>query len=177
MAGMRAADVYGCGEFPDRHRPSRTRVGPRCSPRAPLRETTLKNVPRSQTRLAARTRAASERCRLMHELSTTTYLMELAVSKALEAGAKRIIRIHVVVGDSSGLIAHSMSFYFEHLRRGTMAEGAQLCFRTVPTRLRCRDCCVEFAPAGDRWNCPRCGELSVVRLQGGEALLESLEVE
>jgi len=113
----------------------------------------------------------------MHELSMTGRLMQLAISKAQEAGARRILCIHVVVGDSSGLVADYMSFYFEHLTKGTMAEEARLSFRTIPTKLQCRDCRIEYRPNGDRWECPGCGGLSVVRLQGGEALLESLEVE
>jgi len=113
----------------------------------------------------------------MHELSMTERLMQLALSKAQEAGARRILCIHVVVGDSSGLVADYMSFYFEHLTKGTMAEEARLSFRTTPTKLLCRDCRIQYGPNGDRWECPRCGGLSVERLQGGEALLEALEVE
>ena len=49
----------------------------------------------------------------MHELSMTERLMQLALSKAQEAGARRILCIHVVVGGSAGLVPEIFSFFVE----------------------------------------------------------------
>ncbi len=107
----------------------------------------------------------------------TQRLLELALEKAKQAGAKKIVGIHVAVGDSSGLVPDSIAFYFDFLKEGTIAEKAELKFRTIPTVLRCRGCDVQFEAPRDDWRCPNCGEMTVERLQGGESYLESLEVE
>lgn len=113
----------------------------------------------------------------MHELGMTQRLLDLVLENAKEAGASRVVRINVAVGDSSGLVPDSIAFYFDYLKEGTIAEEAELHFRTIPTVLHCRECDLQFEADRERWSCPNCGGMSVDRLQGGDSHLESLEVE
>jgi hydrogenase nickel incorporation protein HypA/HybF len=107
----------------------------------------------------------------------TQRLLDLVLEKAQAAGAKKVVRIHVAVGDSSRMVSESIAFYFDFLKENTIAEGAELSFRTIPTVLHCRNCDLQFEASRDDWRCPNCGEMRVDRLQGGESYLESLEVE
>jgi hydrogenase nickel incorporation protein HypA/HybF len=113
----------------------------------------------------------------MHELGMTQRLMDLVLEKAEVAGATRVVRVNVAVGQSSGLVPDSIAFYFDYLKEGTIAEDAELHFRNIPTVLHCRECDLQFEVGRERWSCPKCRGMSVDRLQGGDSYLESLEVE
>jgi hydrogenase nickel incorporation protein HypA/HybF len=104
-------------------------------------------------------------------------MLTLALEQAERAGAGRITRIHLVVGEISGIVDESVQFYFDVVSRGTLAEGAQLAFERRPARLRCRACGHEFTlPHGD-WTCPACQAWGGEIIAGREATIESIEVE
>lgn len=107
----------------------------------------------------------------------TQRLLDLVLERAQQAGADKVVRINVAVGESSGMVPESIVFYFDFLKEDTIAQGAELSFRVIPTVLHCRNCDLQFEAPRDDWRCPNCGELTVNRLQGGESYLESLEVE
>ena len=52
--------------------------------------------------------------------------MSLALEKATEAQAKKIISINLVVGELSGVVGDCVQFYFDAISRGTIADGAKL---------------------------------------------------
>jgi len=113
----------------------------------------------------------------MHEASITESLLSLALEKAKEAQAKKIIRINLVVGELSGVVGECVQFYFDAISRNTIADGAALCFETKPTQIRCRKCQVVFSPADHEWSCPKCHEMGVEIVTGRECYMESIEVE
>lgn len=113
----------------------------------------------------------------MHELSVTQQVLDIAVNKAVEAGATAVKRINLVVGEMSSVVDDSVQFYFDFLAKDSIAKGAQLCFQRIPTRVRCRGCGHEYAPMGDTWACPQCRECDVEVIAGNEFYLDSIEVE
>jgi hydrogenase nickel incorporation protein HypA/HybF len=113
----------------------------------------------------------------MHEFSITESVLTLALEKANEADARKITRINLVVGDLSGVVPDCVRFYFEHISKDTMANGAELVFETVGTKLRCRNCNREFTPEGLEWLCPICHEGGIEITSGRECYMESIEVE
>lgn len=113
----------------------------------------------------------------MHEYSVTESLLELALGKAKEAGAGRITRVNLVLGELSGVVGECVQQYFEVLRRDTIAGGAVLSFDIKPTALKCRKCGKVFPPADHKWSCPDCREADVEIISGRECYLESIEVE
>ena len=113
----------------------------------------------------------------MHEFSITESVLNLAVEKAREADATRIIRIHMVVGELSGVVGECVQFYFDTFSKDTIASGAELCFETKPTLVRCSKCRTVFAPKDSNWTCPECQETGIEIVSGRECYMESLEVE
>ena len=113
----------------------------------------------------------------MHEGSIVESLLALAVENAQRAQASRIVTIHVVVGELSGVLEEAMEFYFGFLSKGTMAAGATLSFKRIPAQLRCRKCNHVFTPEKTDLHCPACGEMDVDIVAGRELYIESLEVE
>jgi hydrogenase nickel incorporation protein HypA/HybF len=112
----------------------------------------------------------------MHEYSITESLLSLALEKAREAKAGRIIRINLVLGELSGVVGECVQQYLEILGKDTMADGAELAFEMKPTTLRCRRCEKVFSPADHAWACPDCHEGNVEIISGRECYLESIEV-
>jgi hydrogenase nickel incorporation protein HypA/HybF len=113
----------------------------------------------------------------MHEASISESILSLALDKAQEAGAKKITRVNLVLGELSGVVGECAQMYFEVLGQKTIAEGAVLAFETKPTALKCRKCAREFLPADHNWACPDCRESNVEIISGRECYMESIEVE
>ena len=113
----------------------------------------------------------------MHELAVTQSMLDLALEYAGRAGAQRITRINLVVGEISGIVDESVQFYFDFVSKGTLAEGAQLAFERQPARLRCRACGHEFALQDGNWACPVCQAQGGEIIAGREFYMESIEVE
>ncbi len=113
----------------------------------------------------------------MHEASVVESLLALALENAERAQASRIVTIHVVVGELSGVLEDAMEFYFGFLSKGTIAAGASLSFKRVPAQLRCRRCNGVFTSEGVDLRCPTCHEVDVEIIAGRELYIDSLEVE
>ena len=113
----------------------------------------------------------------MHELGITENIVNIALAKAGEAQASRISQINVVIGEMSGFVADCIQFYFDFLRKDTIAQGALLHFESVPPQLRCRNCSAIFQPQDTLWSCPKCQGQSVEIFKGRELYIESMEVE
>lgn len=111
----------------------------------------------------------------MHELAITQSVLEIALRHA--DGAGRITRLNLVVGDLSSVMDDSVSFYWDIVSQGTIAEGATLHFERIRTGFRCNDCETDFEPDGRVFECPQCGGQSIQLVAGREFRLESIEVE
>ena len=113
----------------------------------------------------------------MHELGVTENIVNIALAKAGEAQASKIVQINVVIGEMSGFVPDCIQFYFDSLSKDTMAQEAVLHFESVPAQLRCRNCSSIFQPQDTLWSCPECGGQSVEIFKGRELYIESVEVE
>jgi len=71
----------------------------------------------------------------MHELSVAASILETALEKGRELA--RIDEIHLNLGCLMMLNPEQLSFGFEMLARGTIAEHAHLRFEVQKARLRC----------------------------------------
>jgi len=114
----------------------------------------------------------------MHELPVTQGILDLVLETARQAGAQRIVRVDLVIGDMSSIVDDSVQFYFDILSRGTPAEGAEMHFRRESAVATCPDC-------GHTWSvsppllpcCPACGGERPQVTGGKEFYVESIEVD
>ena len=113
----------------------------------------------------------------MHEYSITESMLSLALEKANEANASKITKINVVLGELSGVVDDCVQFNFNLLSKDTIADGAELSFTRVGTKLRCRQCEAIFPPQNHDWSCPDCREAKVEIIAGRECRIESIEVD
>jgi hydrogenase nickel incorporation protein HypA/HybF len=113
----------------------------------------------------------------MHELSIVESLLTLALGNAEKARARKIVSIHVVVGDYTGVVEDAANFYFGFLSKDTLAAGARIDYTHVPGQLRCRDCEILFPLQKHSYQCPLCTGKRVEIVGGRELYIENMEVE
>ena len=114
----------------------------------------------------------------MHELAVTQNIVDISLDAARAADAVRIRAIRVAVGALTGIAPDSVQFYFEFLRRDTLAADAHLEIEIVPARATCGACGAEFAvvPPLDGC-CPVCGGAPAQVVGGNDLLVASIEVD
>jgi hydrogenase nickel incorporation protein HypA/HybF len=113
----------------------------------------------------------------MHEFPITQNLLALALEHANRAGAARIVRLHLVIGELSSIVDDSIQFYWEFVTKDTLAEGSELVFQRVPGKLRCEACHETFVVDGIDYRCPSCGGTRTFVVDGQQFTLESIDVE
>jgi hydrogenase nickel incorporation protein HypA/HybF len=113
----------------------------------------------------------------MHELAITQSMLDLVLEQAEKAGAKEVGKINLVIGEMTGVVEQCVQFYFGFISRGTLAEGAVLSFKMIPTTARCRNCNKNFELKEFDWTCPHCQSNNIEIVAGKELFVESIEVE
>jgi hydrogenase nickel incorporation protein HypA/HybF len=113
----------------------------------------------------------------MHELAITQSMLDLVLEQAQNAGAKEVGKINLVIGEMTGVVDRSVRFYFDFLSRGTVAEGATLSFKVIPTTARCCKCGKDFRLGEFDWTCPHCRGNNIEIVGGKELFVESIEVD
>ncbi len=109
----------------------------------------------------------------MHELAITENILDITLK---HANGQKVTDLNLVIGQLSSVIDDSVQFYWDIISKGTLAEGAKLHFKRIPTELACRDCQNRFTPEPDNYVCPSCGSNRVMVVAGEEFFLESIEV-
>ena len=113
----------------------------------------------------------------VHELAITQTILATIVDEAEAAKAKTITSIDLVVGELSGVVTDCVQFYFDILKKDTIARDAQFNFTHIPARFRCRDCSTEFKTEDSYWVCPKCKGINIELIEGRDCYIESIEVD
>lgn len=111
----------------------------------------------------------------MHEYSIVASLLAHVQVEAARAGASRVHRLTVRVGELAGVDVELLKRAFEIFRARTVAEAAELAVTHVRARWGCPGCGQAILP-GERLRCPRCSTPARL-LEGDELVLERLELE
>lgn len=113
----------------------------------------------------------------MHEMAITQSLLQIALEKAGEVGARRIKSISLKIGRLTGYVPEAVEANFEIISPGTLAEGARLEIEWVPVACRCRDCGREYQAEIEDLRCPACRTPHFEITGGREMFIASMEVE
>jgi len=111
----------------------------------------------------------------MHEYYVTEQIVKIACETARQHNAPSIAEIHIVIGELTGIVSESLSFYFEALARDTAADGAVLHFIRQPVSRLCSACSTEFHGATS-FNCPACGTLGELINNGRAFYVDSVHL-
>jgi hydrogenase nickel incorporation protein HypA/HybF len=115
----------------------------------------------------------------MHELAVTESLLQVVLRHANESRAGKVVSVSVRIGGLSDLINEWVQRYFDHLSRGTIAEGAVIRIERIPTTFRCDECGHVF-PADPKTReairCPFCSSAELALVSGRECFVQQIEV-
>lgn len=116
----------------------------------------------------------------MHELPVTRSILGIVLKHAEENGVERVHTISLSIGALSDLESEWIQSYFDHLSKGTPAEGAKLKVSRSPLTFRCHRCPKEFDAAREELEnavCPECGSRDASVIGGTGYRVESMEAE
>jgi hydrogenase nickel incorporation protein HypA/HybF len=86
----------------------------------------------------------------MHEAGVAGRILEAVIERAVRAGATRVTEVELEAGEACGVSVDAVTFHWDEVARGSVAEGACLRFVPVadPAAFRLVAIEVEEAPAG-----------------------------
>jgi hydrogenase nickel incorporation protein HypA/HybF len=116
----------------------------------------------------------------MHELPVTKSILGIVLRHAEAQGVSRVLAVDLSIGALSDLEAEWLQKYFDHLAKGTPAEGAVLRVRRSPLTFLCDPCSVEFTATRDELEtacCPECGARDASVVSGTAYTVECMEAE
>ncbi|CAN5289811.1 hypothetical protein BH20GEM2_BH20GEM2_11210 [soil metagenome] len=109
----------------------------------------------------------------MHELSIAGAILCVALDSA---GGRPVTRVRVGVGHLRQVVPSALTFSWELVAQGTLAEDSQLELEEIPAVVLCRACGVESPLAHFPLACSACGGLDVEVVRGEELEVEWVEV-
>ena len=112
----------------------------------------------------------------MHELAVTESILNIATTHAIQASAKRVTDIYIVLGNLASIVDDSVQFYWDIVSQDTLCAGATLHFERKPAVLACLDCGNSYTLAGELTYCPKCQSARVKVISGDEFHLDSIEI-
>ena len=113
----------------------------------------------------------------MHELAVTESILKIAEKHALQAEAKKVTDIFLVIGNLSSIVDESVVFYWDMISQNTICEGSKVHFKRIPATMLCLACDNKFELPGELISCPNCGSFQLSIQSGEEFWLDCIEIE
>lgn len=113
----------------------------------------------------------------MHELSLAQGIVDVVRDAARVERFARVRRVRVVVGALACVEPTALSFGFESVAKGTVAEGATLELELLPGAAQCVACGRRVEIASRAEVCPACGSGQLLVTGGDELRVKDLEVD
>ena len=116
----------------------------------------------------------------MHELPITESILNIVITYAEKNNVRQVMAINLQVGKLSDLEDEWIQRYFDHLSKGTVAQGAKLKIERTPIKVQCNSCAtsyeVEITNIGET-ACPGCGQKESKLISGREYYIKDMEVQ
>ena len=114
----------------------------------------------------------------MHELPVINNILKVVLKHAGDNNVKKVVAVHLQVGELSDLEDKWMQQYFDHLAKGGIAEGAKLKIERTPVVMKCSDCGHSYVAdikKDKKLMCPECKSEKNTLVSGREYFIKNLE--
>lgn len=114
----------------------------------------------------------------MHELGIMTGVMDAVTKSAHDAGADKVLKVTLSVGEMTECIQDALEFAFEALTEDNpFVRDAELTINMIKPKSRCLECGAEFEHDRFHMFCPECDSFATELLAGRELQIDSIEVD
>lgn len=114
----------------------------------------------------------------MHELGIMTGVMDAVTKSAHDAGADKVLKVTLSVGEMTECIQDALEFAFEALTEDDpFVRDAELTINMIKPKSRCLECGAEFEHDRFHMFCPECDSFATELLAGRELRIDSIEVD
>jgi len=113
----------------------------------------------------------------MHELSLTQGVLNILEDYAKANDFSRVKTVWLEIGKLSHVEPEAMTFCFDTVMKGTIADGAKLEIVETPGQAICVDCGEQAEITSRIAECPQCGSFKLHISGGDEMRVKELEVE
>lgn len=103
--------------------------------------------------------------------------MEVVLDTAAKNGAKRINKVFIKIGRLQAVEHSSLTFAYDAVKEGTIAEDSELFIEHIPLTGQCMDCDGKAEFEEVFMTCPKCGSSAVLTLTGRELQITEIEVD
>jgi hydrogenase nickel incorporation protein HypA/HybF len=112
----------------------------------------------------------------MHEVALAEGVLRIVLDAARASAAVRVHTVWVELGALAHVEPEALTFCFDAVTRGSVAEGAHLAIARTTGTAWCMPCGtqVPLASLGDA--CPRCGSYQLQVLQGEEMRVKEIGI-
>jgi hydrogenase nickel incorporation protein HypA/HybF len=109
----------------------------------------------------------------MHELAITESILNQSIAEARKQSATAINLIKLRIGEGQSIVPECIQFYFETIRKGTLAANARLEIETVPVKVVCPKCRAEIRDLNPTCKCQAGAEI----VSGQDLSIEYIDIE
>lgn len=113
----------------------------------------------------------------MHELSVTKGILKLCLEEGEKHNVSKINKINIKVGELTGLVPSCISYYFNIIAKGTIAEDTEIILERIPVSIKCQQCEYEGELGKDNYYCPKCQGNKYKIVKGRDFYLDTMEVD
>lgn len=121
----------------------------------------------------------------MHELSMTTQIVDSVLEEAKKQDAKKVTKVHLVIGKLTFLGIEQVHFSYKILVEDTIMKGSKLIIEKKDGVIECPSCGYKGSiQYGDdptyhvpipTLRCPKCGKAAKI-LEGNECTIKSIKM-
>ena len=112
----------------------------------------------------------------MHEMSLAEGVLQLIEDAARQQEFAKVTTVWLEIGQLAGVEVEAMSFCFDAVTRGSIADGARLEIISAPGSGWCMQCSMTVPLSEVFGACPQCGKHQVQITGGTEMRVKELEV-
>ena len=107
-----------------------------------------------------------------------TGVMDAVTKSAHDAGADKVLKVTLSVGEMTECIQDALEFAFEALTEDDpFVRDAELTINMIKPKSRCLECGAEFEHDRFHMFCPECDSFATELLAGRELQIDSIEVD
>lgn len=113
----------------------------------------------------------------MHEMSLCEGILQVLENSAVQQNFQRVKSVWLEVGQLAAVEKSALSFCFDAVTRGSLAENARLEIIEIPATAWCLQC-AQVVTIEQRFDaCPHCHSHQLQLTAGDELKIKELEVE